>query len=125
MEAYGIYSSGTSKRPVDGLTIVNSTILFEGQNFNRDVYNYALRLDYSPNALIYNNRIDSRLVLRGVNFASGRVASDSDYSISISATNCDNLVFVGNNVSSDAIGRSFGYPTLDCFFIWVVIIHIF
>ena len=118
MEAYGIYSSGTSKRPVDGLTIVNSTILFKGQNFNRDVYNYALKLDYSPNTLIYNNRIDSRLVLRGVNFASGRVASDSDYSLSISATNCDNLVFVSNNVTSDAIGRSFGYPTLDCFFIW-------
>ena len=117
-EAYGIYSAGTSKNPNDMLTIINSTILFTGQNFNSDVYTHALRLDYSTNALIYNNRIDSRLVLRGVNFAGGKVASDSDYSVSISASNCDGLIFVSNNVTSDAIGRSFGYPTLDCFFIW-------
>lgn len=58
-EAYGIYSAGTSKNPNDMLTIANSTIVFTGQNFNRDVYTHALRLDYSTNALIYNNRIDS------------------------------------------------------------------
>ena len=117
-QSYGIYSAGTSRNPIHDLSIVNSEIFYEGQNFNADVYNYALRLDNTLNAFIANNTIDTRLVLRAVNFNGGRLASDSDYSLAISAFNCDNLVFISNNVTSDAIGRSFGFPTLDCFFIW-------
>ena len=117
-EAYGIYSYGTSRNPNDGLTIINSTINFVGQDFGEDVYTYAIRLDYSPNALIANNAINSKLILKPVNFQGGRSASDSDYSLTISASYCDNLIFIGNNVTSDAIGRSLGYPTLDCFFMW-------
>ncbi|WP_407432437.1 right-handed parallel beta-helix repeat-containing protein [Methanobrevibacter sp.] len=116
--AYGIYSSGTSRHPVDNLTIFNSTINFTGQNYNADVYNYALRMDYSRNAIVYNNTINTKLVLRGINFNTGRVASDSDYSLAVSAIYCDDLLFIGNDVTCDAIGRSFGFPTLDCFFMW-------
>ena len=116
--AYGIYSAGTSRHPVDNLTIFNSTINFTGQNFNADVYNYALRMDYSRNAIVYNNTINTKMVLRGINFNAGRVASDSDYSLAVSAIYCDDLLFIGNDVVCDAIGRSFGFPTLDCFFMW-------
>lgn len=116
--AYGIYSSGTSRHPVDNLTIFNSTINFTGQNYNADVYNYALRMDYSRNAIVYNNTINTKMVLRGINFNAGRVASDSDYSLAVSAIYCDDLLFIGNDVTCDAIGRSFGFPTLDCFFMW-------
>lgn len=114
--SYAIYAAGTSRRPVYGLNIVNSTIFFKGQNYNGDVYNYAIRLDNSMNAFIANNTINTKLVLKPVDFESA--FSASDFSLTIGASNCDNMVFIGNNVTSDAIGRSFGFPTLDCFFIW-------
>jgi len=117
-DAYAVYSYGTSKEPVDNLTIVNSVIDFVGENYVENVYNYAVRLDYSPNALIENNTINTKLILKPVNFNNIYVESDSDYSLSVGASNSDNLRFISNNVTSDAIGRLFGFPTLDCFFVW-------
>ena len=58
-QSYGIYSAGTSRNPIHDLSIVNSEIFYEGQNFNADVYNYALRLDNTLNAFIANNTIDT------------------------------------------------------------------
>lgn len=116
VEAYGISAVGRRIAPIYGLQIINCTINFEGHNNKANTYNYGLKLLNAPNALVANNTIVTALPLRDVDFAGGTSAAtlDSDYVASVGIAYCDNLTFVGNNISSTVNKRpGSSYPTLD------------
>lgn len=113
-EAYGISAVGRRITPINGLQIINCTINFEGNNFKANVYNYALKLSNSPNALIANNNISTKLPLRDVNFGAVGADLNSNYVASVGIEYSDNLTFLGNIVAGVVNKRpGSNFPTLD------------
>lgn len=116
--AYAIYSYATKRNMNNNLSIVNCTINFEGNNRKEKVYDYAVGLIYSPNAVFANNTIVSKLPLRNVDFVGTTAVLESEYALTVGVSNCDNLTFSGNNITASVNYRpGSSFPTLDCIFL--------
>ncbi|WP_067041616.1 hypothetical protein [Methanobrevibacter sp. YE315] len=115
VEAYGILAEGTSNKPIRNLRLVNSRINFEGHNNDVNVYNCAVKLSNSNNALIENNNISSALPLKDIIFGPNGAELASDLVLTVGIENSDNLSFIGNILFSEVNKRPENrYPSLDC-----------
>ena len=118
MDGYAIYSLGSKGvKNNSNLKIVNCVINFEANNLNggRD---YAVRLEYSPNAIFRYNKVNAALSLRDVGFVGTTANLNSESSLGIGISECDDLQFVGNAVNVTVICPSqANFPTLDAIFI--------
>ena len=116
-DAYAIYSMGSSWRQNGNLRIANCSINFTGNNKNQG-RTYAVKLEYSPNAMFANNSIDAYLPLRTIAFVGDTAVLDSEFALAVGVTNCDNLAFDNNVINTYVNARpECAYPTLDSVFI--------
>ena len=116
-DAYAIYSMGSSWKTNSNLRIANCTINFTGSNKNSG-RTYAVKMEYSPNALFANNSIDAYLPLRTIAFVGDTAVLDSEFALAVGVTNCDNLTFDNNTINAYVNARpECAYPTLDSVFI--------
>ena len=116
-DAFGIYSLGDEDSMINNLKIINCTVTLVGNNrgFGRD---YAMRLEYSPNAIVANSTINSELSLRTVDFTGTTASLYSEFSLAVGISYCDNLVFDSNDVVCNVgVRPECAYPTLDAIFI--------
>lgn len=116
-EAYGIYSFPAYNKFIRNLKIVNCTINFRANNLEggRD---YAVKLENSLNTIFANNNLKAALSLRDVGFVGYSANLNSESSLGIGISGCDDLQFIGNNINVTVICPSQSkYPTLDAIFI--------
>ena len=114
VEAYGILAEGTSNKPIRNLRLVNSRVDFEGHNNDVNVYNCAVKLSNSNNALIENNTISSALPLKDIIFGPNGAELASDLVLTVGIENSNNLSFIGNTLFSEVNKRpDTKYPSLD------------
>lgn len=118
VEAYGILAEGTSNKPIRNLRLINSKVDFEGHNNDVNVYNCAVKLSNSNNALIENNTISSALPLKDIIFGPNGAELASDLVLTVGIENSHNLSFIGNTLFSEVNKRpDTKYPSLDCMLI--------
>ncbi|MBE6508356.1 MAG: right-handed parallel beta-helix repeat-containing protein [Methanobrevibacter sp.] len=118
VEAYGILAEGTSNKPIRNLRLINSKVNFEGHNNDVNVYNCAVKLSNSNNALIENNTISSALPLKDIIFGPNGAELASDLVLTVGIENSHNLSFIGNTLFSEVNKRpDTKYPSLDCMLI--------
>ena len=118
VEAYGILAEGTSNKPIRNLRLINSKVDFEGHNNDVNVYNCAVKLSNSNNALIENNTISSALPLKDIIFGPNGAELASDLVLTVGIENSNNLSFIGNTLFSEVNKRpDTRYPSLDCMLI--------
>ena len=115
VEAYAIYADGYNGDVADCLKIINSTIYFEGHNFNTNKYNCAVKLTWANSLLMENNTITSRLPLKNVNYGVDGATLDSDYVYVLGLERCDDFIVNNNTFICDVNKRTaVQYPTLNC-----------
>ena len=115
VEAYVIYADGYNGDVADCLKIINSTIYFEGHNFNTNKYNCAVKLTWVNSLLMENNTITSRLPLKNVNYGFDGATLDSDYVYVLGLERCDDFIVNNNTFICDVNKRTaVQYPTLNC-----------
>ena len=116
-EAYAIYSEGTRNYQINNLAIVNCTINFRSDNRGNGRA-FAVRMEYSPNALFSNNTINAELPLRTVAFQSTTAVLESEFALAVGIGNCNNMTFTNNTINTKVNVRpECAYPTLDSVFI--------
>ena len=116
-DAYGIFSQGTKYDMINNLTVVNCTINFRSDN-RGEGRAFAVRLEYSPNALFLNNTINAELPLRTVAFQSTTAVLESEFALAVGISNCNNLTFADNVINANVnVHPECAYPTLDSVFI--------
>ncbi len=114
VEAYGILAEGTSNKPIRNLRLINSKVNFEGHNDDVNVYNCAVKLANSNNALVENNTISSALPLKDIIFGPNGAELASDLVLTVGIENSNNLSFIGNTLFSEVNKRpDTKYPSLD------------
>lgn len=118
VEAYGILAEGTSNKPIRNFRLINSKVNFEGHNNDVNVYNCAVKLSNSNDALIENNTISSALPLKDIIFGPNGAELASDLVLTVGIENSNNLSFIGNTLFSEVNKRpDTKYPSLDCMLI--------
>ena len=116
-EAYAIYSQGTRYHSINNLAIVNCTINFRSDN-RAEGRAFAVRMEYSPNALFLNNTINAELPLRTVAFQDTTAVLESEFALAVGISNCNNMTFTNNTINTNVNVRpECAYPTLDSVFI--------
>jgi len=114
-EAYAIYAVGNPRNPSKNLKILNSNIYFEGHNDDINVYDNAVKILNYKDSMMDNNTIITSLPLKNVNHGSFGATLDSEFVLTVGFENCDNFLFINNNLVSDVNKRPGStYPTLDC-----------
>lgn len=117
ISAYAIYSLANQYRPNENLKIVNCSINFVADNSHGGRV-YAVRLEYSPNAVFSNNVIDAYLPLHTIAFVGTTAVLESEFSLAVGISNCDNLNFDNNTINANVNVRpECENPTLDSVFI--------
>lgn len=115
VEAYAVYADGYNRDAADCLKIINSTIYFEGHNFNTNKYNCAVKLTWVNSLLMENNTITSCLPLKNVNYGADGATLDSDYVYVLGLERCDDFIVNNNTFICDVNKRTaVQYPTLNC-----------
>ena len=117
VDAYGIYSLATKWILNENLKIINTTINFNAGN--RDMgRDYAIKLEYSPNAVLSNNIINAALPLRTIAFIGTTAYLESEFALAVGISNCNNLSFINNILNTSVnIRPECANPTLDSIFI--------
>ena len=115
VEAYAILADGYNNDAADCLKIINSTIYFEGHNFNTNRYNCAIKLTCADSLIMDNNTITTSLPLKNVNYGINGASLDSSFVYTIGLEECNNFIINNNTIICDVNKRTaVTYPTLDC-----------
>lgn len=115
VEAYAILADGYNNDAADCLKIINSTIYFEGHNFNTNRYNCAIKITCADSLIMDNNTITTSLPLKNVNYGINGASLDSSFVYTIGLEECNNFIINNNTIICDVNKRTaVTYPTLDC-----------
>lgn len=116
VDAIGVYSYDNT-----GFKLINSSFNYIGHAFHNG-HNYPILLQYSDDALVYGNNINSTLPLREVDWSGGIYGGvGMDKVASFAAGDSKNLQFTRNNVYSTVNFGEYAdnkYPTLSSVLIY-------
>lgn len=116
VDAIGVYSYDNT-----GFKLINSSFNYIGHAFH-DGHNYPILLQYSDDAIVSGNDINSTLPLREVDWSGGIYGGvGMDKVSSFAAGDSKNLQFTGNNVYSTVNFGEYAdnkYPTLSSVLIY-------
>lgn len=111
-EGFGIFAEEAS-----GFTLVDSKILFDGNNLNGEVKNHALRIWECDEVLVQGTLINATLPSVNCDFSVWGTM-DTDLVLAVGIQGGENILFTENEVFSNVKAAQSGYPTLD-----TIIVH--
>ena len=111
-EGFGIYAYEASE-----FTLINSKIIFDGNNLNGDVKNHALRIWESNDVIIQGNLINATLPSVNCDWSAWG-SMDTDLVLAVGIQAGENILFTKNQVFSNVKAAAAGYPTLDTIIVY-------